>query len=111
MARKILNAAFFLLFASCASNSMTENRFTTSYASLTGGRYQATSWDDRLLLPRYSWFQGATLYFDAIITEVKPNTPFYQWLAHDVANVSKRCTKFSSGQLTPFYLIAIVSLS
>ncbi len=88
---------FLLLIASALATSCSHyrghNRIQKGNVKFPGGVYRDKTWDDTLVFKRTSFFQGAKLYHDVLITELGKDSPFRAWLGSDRSEADK-CQKF-----------------
>lgn len=89
--RRFLIYTFLLSLISCAMGPANSTKQT--HISVTGGNYQQKSWDDSLVFKRTSWFMGATMAYDILITKLDKNSPFSYWLESDQDKFANECSE------------------
>lgn len=78
--------------ASC-SHYRGQNRTLHGEVEFPGGVYHDKEWDDTLVFKRTSFYQGAKLYHDILITELDKDSPFRNWLGSERSEADS-CQKF-----------------
>jgi hypothetical protein len=82
-----------LILAGCASYK-TYNQTATGQVILRGGIHKKDSWTDSLVFKRMSWYQGITLYFDALLWKADLDSPFAKWFSADEKEFFTKCEHF-----------------
>jgi len=93
------------LFISCAS-TRSNNKVSHTNIRFPDGVYKDKQWDDDLNFYRTSWFKGATLSYDLLLTKIDKNSPFANWLEDSKETYQKDCKQllvgiFYSGRSEP----------
>lgn len=82
-----------LILASCAAYK-TYNQTTTGRVVFHGGVYLKETWNDALKFKRMSWYHGMTLYYDTMIWDADPASPFSKWFSPSEKEFFTKCEKF-----------------
>lgn len=80
-----------LIFISCSS--LGDKKVYTDEVQFSGGRFQKTTWEDRLNFKRVSWYSRATLEFDVYLSEIKKDSGFTQWFSGGEKKYLSECNK------------------
>lgn len=92
--KKIILLIFtFFALASCSSYR-NQNKVLESEMIFKGGVSQNESWDDPLIFKRTSWYRGATLAYDFLISEIESTNKFSRWFASSGKQYLLECHKF-----------------
>jgi hypothetical protein len=67
------------------------NQSTTGTVVYRGGIYKNDSWSDQMHMRRMSWYHGMTLYYDAIIWQADPESPFAKWFSASEKEYFSKC--------------------
>lgn len=65
------------------------NRADKMTVKLKGGTYIKSQWSDTLEFKRTSFYSGAKLNHDVIITKLDKTSPFYDWMGEDKRMLSE----------------------
>lgn len=79
-----------VLISGCTSNK-SYNQNTTGIVVMRGGRYKQETWNDSLTFKRMSWYQGMTLYYDALLYRADPHSPFAKWFSPTEREFFAKC--------------------
>lgn len=85
--------AFLLLIAAGCASYKSYNQTTTGKVVLRGGIFEKQIWDDKLSFKRMSWYYGMTLFFDALVWNADPASPFAQWFSPSEKEFFSKCEK------------------
>jgi hypothetical protein len=72
---------------------MTQNKVSSGDAAIVGGVYQEKQWEDKLSFKRVSWFYGAVMYYDAYLTYLAEDSPFFAWIGEGSKQELTNCQK------------------
>lgn len=89
---KIITLILTLLTLCACSSYRGHNRTDKMLVRLKGGIYEDQKWDDTLIFKRTSFYEGAKLNHDMIITKLDKTSPFYQWMG-DQKSILDNCTE------------------
>jgi len=81
-----------ILFLISCSSYKGHNRVDRMNVRFTGGIYKHQKWDDTLTFKRVSFYTGAKLAHDLLITRLDKTSPFYQWMGDQKSTLSD-CTE------------------
>ena len=90
---KHLAAFCLLILASCAAYK-SYNQTTTGKVAFHGGVYLKETWTEALKFKRMSWYHGMTLYYDTMIWDADPGSPFAKWFSPSEKEFFTKCEKF-----------------
>lgn len=76
----------------CATNS--HNQIVKNNASFSSGKYKNKEWNDKLKFKRLSWYHGAALYYDTLVTRMDKKSGFKNWLTSGEDVYFNRCADF-----------------
>lgn len=79
-----------LALIGCASYK-SYNQTTTGKVVLRGGVHHKEHWDDSLVFKRMSWYHGMTLYFDVLVYQADPASPFTKWFSASEKEFFTKC--------------------
>ncbi|MBC76387.1 MAG: hypothetical protein CME64_10270 [Halobacteriovoraceae bacterium] len=82
-----------LTVVSCAGTYRGQNRIQESTITIHGGVYKDLEWDEDLELKRTSFFQGANMHYDVMISELNKDSEFKNWLGSD-EKLLQSCNQF-----------------
>lgn len=68
-------------FLACAHQS--RRPINTSKVVFVGGQYADKHWDQKLVFTKYSWFKGATLENELLLSKLNKESAFSAWLGPD----------------------------
>lgn len=86
----LFNIFLLFLVVSCASHE-SFNQTTTGEILFRGGTYRLQRWNDNLVFKRMSWYHGVTLYYDALVWEASPDSPFALWFDDSEKELFGKC--------------------
>lgn len=91
---RFITILLLLAFSSCASGPI--NKTQQNDIHMTGGHFERKSWDDTLVFKKTSWYLGATLGYDLLLTRIDKSSPFNNWLESNSKDV-QNCKEFYVG--------------
>lgn len=94
MIKIIILITFLLSMSGCSyyKGYKGHNRADKMNVRIKGGVYKKSQWDDTLEFKRTSFYEGAKLTHDVIITRLDKTSPFYKWMGKD-KNMLTDCTE------------------
>ncbi len=93
MAKKIILCSC-LLFMALACSSLSKNVVKKGSIVLRGGRLGNLEWETNLRFERISWYKELTMFYDLLVTEITPDSPFYAWFSKVEQEIVQNCKDF-----------------
>tara|TARA_B100000029_G_scaffold165556_1_gene161742 strand:- start:976 stop:1515 length:540 start_codon:yes stop_codon:yes gene_type:complete len=90
--KKNLSKIFLIVLISSCS-ILSKNMFRQGEMFFNGGRHLSESWNDKIKMKRFSWFQELSLSFDFIIGDLKRESNFLKWIDEEEEKKITSCNK------------------
>lgn len=84
-----------LLLTGCSN--LTKNYVKDGKFHVKSGTAYEKVWNDKLVFDRTSWYHELTMQFDLLTVDLKPTSPFYNWLSKNEQEQASKCRDFKIG--------------